>query len=120
MNFNLINMDNWSHHEGYLQRREAYKNAKQLFPDASEPPNTFPVSSIPWVNFTGFNLNVYGEGTYLLPIFTMGKYDKRDNRTMLPLSAQFHHAVCDGYHAGLLFNELQELAIDCRSWLAVN
>lgn len=101
----------------YLQQTETYKHAKTLFPDPSEPPNTIPISSIPWVEFTGFNLNIYAEGTYLLPIFTMGKYSGQDERIMLPLSAQLHHAVCDGYHAGLLFNELQELAVDCKNWL---
>ncbi|MFC5407639.1 type A chloramphenicol O-acetyltransferase [Cohnella soli] len=102
---------------GYLHRTSKYENAKQLFPDPDEPPNTFPVSSIPWVNFTGFNLNIYNDGTYSLPIFTMGQYCERDNRIRLPLSVQFHHAVCDGYHAGIMFNELQELAADCMNWL---
>ena len=107
-------------YEQFLQQTERHNNAKQLFPDPNEPPNTFPVSSIPWVNFTGFNLNVYTEGTYLLPIFTMGKYRERDERVLLPLSAQLHHAVCDGYHAGLLFNELQGMADGYRNWLAGN
>ncbi|RJE88352.1 type A chloramphenicol O-acetyltransferase [Paenibacillus sp. 1011MAR3C5] len=105
---------------GYLKQTETYKNATQLFPDSSEPLGTFPISSIPWVNFTGFNLNVYNEGTYLLPIFTIGKFDKLDDKVLLPLSVQLHHAVCDGYHAGLLFSELQEMAADCKSWLAGN
>ncbi|MBB6633178.1 type A chloramphenicol O-acetyltransferase [Cohnella thailandensis] len=105
-------------YEGYLQATKTYKNAKSLFPDPGEPPNTFPVSSIPWVGFTGFNLSVYNEGTYLLPIFTMGKYKEQDGKILLPLSAQLHHAVCDGYHAGVLFHELQELAADGESWLA--
>lgn len=104
-------------YERYLLATETYKNAKQLFPDPSEPRNTFPISSIPWVSFTGFNLNVYTGGTYLLPIFTMGKYHWQDNKLLLPLSVQLHHAVCDGYHAGVLFNELQELAVGCKSWL---
>jgi Chloramphenicol O-acetyltransferase len=105
-------------YDRYLQETEKYKNAKPLFPDPNEPPNTFPISSIPWVSFTGFNLNVYTGGTYLLPVFTMGKYRVQGDRTLLPMSVQFHHAVCDGYHAGVLFHELQELAADCRSWLA--
>ncbi len=105
-------------YDGYLQGIETYKNAKQLFPDTNEPPNTFPVSSIPWVSFTGFNLNVYNDGAYLLPIFTIGKYREQDKKVLLPLSVQFHHAVCDGYHAGVLFNELQELAEGCKCWLA--
>ncbi|WP_028562643.1 type A chloramphenicol O-acetyltransferase [Paenibacillus pinihumi] len=105
-------------YDHYLQEIETHKNAKQLFPDTNEPPNTFPISSIPWVSFTGFNLNVYTGGTYLLPIFTIGKYHSQDQKVLLPLSVQLHHAVCDGYHAGVLFNEIQELAVSCKSWLA--
>ncbi|MCR8641725.1 type A chloramphenicol O-acetyltransferase [Paenibacillus sp. N1-5-1-14] len=101
----------------YLDDMKRYGSVKQFAAKANEPPNTFPISSIPWVSFTGFNLNVYNEGTYLLPIFTMGKYTQQDEKILLPLSGQFHHAVCDGYHAGLLFNELQLHANTCREWL---
>jgi chloramphenicol O-acetyltransferase type A len=101
----------------YLEDVERYGCVKQLFAKANEPANTFPVSSIPWVSFTGFNLNVYDNGSYLLPIFTIGKYEKQDGRVLLPLSVQLHHAVCDGYHAGLLFRDMQQLADRCREWL---
>lgn len=101
----------------YLDDMEKYGRMKQLFAKRNEPPNTFPISSIPWVSFTGFNLNIYTEGTYLLPIFTMGKYCKQDEKIQLPLSVQVHHAVCDGYHTGLLFNDLQNLADTCEDWL---
>lgn len=101
----------------YLDDSNKYGNVKGLAAKANEPPNTFPISSIPWVSFTGFNLNIYNEGTYLLPIFTMGKYFPQDGKIMIPLSAQLHHAVCDGYHAGVLFRELQERAEACTDWL---
>ncbi|WP_091017474.1 type A chloramphenicol O-acetyltransferase [Paenibacillus amylolyticus] len=103
-------------HIRYLEDMKNYKDHKQFVAKPNEPPNTFPVSSIPWVNFTGFNLNIYNEGTYLLPIFTMGKYVQQNDQVYLPLSVQLHHAVCDGYHAGVLFNELQSLADRCQDW----
>jgi chloramphenicol O-acetyltransferase type A len=106
-------------YKGCLAQMEAFKHEKTLFPDPSEPPNTFPVSCIPWISFTAFNLNVASEGAYLLPIFTIGKYAARDKRVFLPLSVQLHHAVCDGYHAGLLFQELQALADGCLNWLEI-
>jgi thiamine pyrophosphokinase len=62
--------------------------------------------------FTGLNINVYDEGKFLLPIFTMGKYFERDGKRMLPLAIQVHHAVCDGYHVGVFVEKLQEY-IDC-------
>jgi len=101
----------------YLEDMERYGSLMQFAAKTNEPPNIFSISSIPWVSFTGFNLNIYNEGTYLLPIFTMGKYFRQDNRIQLPLSAQLHHAVCDGYHAGVLFQELQARADHCMNWL---
>jgi chloramphenicol O-acetyltransferase type A len=101
----------------YLEDMEKYGSVKQFAAKPNEPPNTFPISSIPWVSFTGFNLNIYNEGTYLLPIFTIGKYVRQDDKILLPLSGQFHHAVCDGYHAGVLYNELQIRADSCKKWL---
>ncbi|MCR8844468.1 type A chloramphenicol O-acetyltransferase [Paenibacillus sp. SC116] len=104
-------------YQGYLDDVKKYGSHKGLAAKPDEPPNAFPISSIPWVHFTGFNLNIYTDGSYLQPIFTMGKYDKQDEKVLLPLSVQLHHAVCDGYHAGILFNEMQLLADDCRNWV---
>jgi chloramphenicol O-acetyltransferase type A len=101
----------------YLDDMGRFGDVNEFAPKADEPPNTFPISSIPWVSFTGFNLNVYADGTYLLPIFTIGKYVRQDGKILLPLSGQFHHAVCDGYHAGVLYNELQLLADANKIWL---
>ncbi|CAG7652226.1 type A chloramphenicol O-acetyltransferase [Paenibacillus allorhizosphaerae] len=101
----------------YIADLEMYGNVMQFAAKTNEPPNSFPISCIPWVSFTGFNLNVYAEGTYLLPIFTIGKYVKQDNQIQLPLSVQLHHAVCDGYHAGVMFQELQQRADQCEEWL---
>ena len=73
------------------------------------PENIFNVSMIPWSTFDGFNLNLQKGYDYLIPIFTMGKYYKEDNKIILPLAIQVHHAVCDGFHICRFVNELQEL-----------
>lgn len=78
------------------------------------PPNSFTVSMIPWMTFEGFNLNLQKGYEYLLPIFTMGKYYRQDNRILLPLAVQVHHAVCDGFHVCRFVNELQELLDNIR------
>lgn len=81
------------------------------------PPNTFPISCLPWVSFTGFNLNIYTDGTYLLPIFTIGKYYKENDRILLPLSIQVHHSVCDGFHISRFIQSFQEMALDFKDWM---
>lgn len=70
--------------------------------------NYFNVSCIPWTSFTGFNLNLQQGYDYLLPIFTIGKYFSDDNKIMLPLAIQVHHAVCDGFHLSRFIKELQD------------
>jgi len=96
---------------------EVYAEKKGLFTKNNTPKNSFPISSIPWVSFTGFNLNINNDGDFLLPIITGGKYFKQESKIFLPISLQLHHAVCDGYHASTFIDELQQLANNCHEWL---
>lgn len=90
-----------------------YGKQKGLIGKPGIPLNSFPVSMLPWVTFEGFNLNLQKSYDYLLPIFTMGKYYLKNGRTVLPISIQVHHAVCDGFHVARFISELQEI-IDSR------
>lgn len=94
-----------------------YSNSTAFTPKQGEPPNTFTISSIPWVDFTSFNLNVYADGTYLSPIFTIGKYVEQGNAIFMPLAIQLHHSACDGYHAGQFVEALRKMAQGYHSWL---
>ena len=85
-----------------------YGLIKAFMAKPDTPQNIFPISSIPWVSFTGFNLNIPKATNYLLPIFTTGKYFHENGKTLLPISIQVHHAVCDGFHVARFVNELQE------------
>lgn len=86
-------------------------------PQNGTPPNICSISSIPWLDFTAFNLNVYSEGDYLLPVFTIGKYTKSNGQTMMPLAIQVNHAVCDGLHAGRFVETLRGMASNPNRWL---
>lgn len=96
-------------YKNYLLDVQTYGMIKQFIAKPNMPEHVFTVSSIPWVSFTGFNLNLPKIGSYLLPIFTTGKYFEQNGRTWLPISVQVHHAVCDGFHISRFINELQEL-----------
>ena len=78
-------------------------------PAGEMPPNVFDISSLPWLEFTGFHLSLFSQGTHLAPIFSLGKYRERDGRTLLPLAIQIHHAAADGLHVGRFVQTLQEL-----------
>ena len=86
-----------------------YANQSGLFVKANVPKNNFPVSMIPWTSFEGFNLNLQKSYGFLQSIFTMDKYYKENDKILLPLAIQVHHAVCDGFHICRFVNELQEL-----------
>ncbi|MGN7940475.1 type A chloramphenicol O-acetyltransferase [Metabacillus niabensis] len=101
----------------YLSDVETYNGLGKLFPKTPIPENTVSVSMIPWTSFTGFNLNIQHNGNHLLPIITAGKFIKKGDSIYLPVSLQVHHSVCDGYHAGLFMNTLQELAHRSSDWL---
>lgn len=93
-----------------------HASATDLFPQGPPPPNAFDVSSLPWTSFTGFTINVDPEFDHLAPIFTLGRYIERDERTLLPLAIQVHHAAADGFHTARLVTELQDL-LDEPTWL---
>ncbi|HEY2493404.1 MAG TPA: type A chloramphenicol O-acetyltransferase [Paenibacillus sp.] len=104
-------------YKNYQDDIKQYGDIKGLFAKDNVPKNSFPISSIPWTCFTGFNLNVNNDGNFLLPIITGGKYLNQGDKTLLPISLQVHHAVCDGYHASTFIEELQQLVNHCHEWL---
>ena len=93
--------------KNYEADAEVYSKSTRYAPKDGTPANSFNISMVPWLEFTGFNINVFDEGKFLLPIFTMGKFFQRDGKRLLPLAIQVHHAVCDGYHIGLFAEKLQ-------------
>lgn len=63
-----------------------------------------------------YGINCINISSYLRPIFTFGKYFEQDGKTLLPLSVQVHHAVCDGFHASRFIDEFQKLVNDDTLW----
>ncbi|MGI6030040.1 MAG: type A chloramphenicol O-acetyltransferase [Eubacteriales bacterium] len=93
----------------YEKDLSLYGKVEKMEAKPAVPENTFPVSMVPWTTFEGFNLNLKNGYSYLLPIFTMGKYFEENGKILLPLSIQVHHAVCDGFHVCRFVSDLQEL-----------
>jgi chloramphenicol O-acetyltransferase type A len=67
------------------------------------------MSSIPWVSFTAFMHPLKLDPADSVPRFAWGKYRHEGDRIILPLSVQGHHAVMDGLHAGIFYQEIQAL-----------
>lgn len=95
-------------YEKVMQDMQKYKNSTKLVPQIDVPKNLFNISAIPWINFSSFNLNLEKGYRYLLPIFTIGKFVKKDSKFLMPLHIQVHHGVCDGYHLSLFLDDLKK------------
>lgn len=96
----------------YEEDLAAYGDDPAFFPKPDLPANSFTVSMLPWTTFDGFNLNLQKSWAYTLPIFTLGKFFREGERTLLPVALQVHHGVCDGFHTCRFLNELQTLLND--------
>lgn len=102
------NPDFKSFYQHYLQDIQQFGDIKGMRGKPPQGRNIFTISCVPWATFTGLNLNLKKDSDYLPPIFTIGKYFNENGKTLLPLSIQAHHAVCDGFHLARFVNELQE------------
>ncbi len=88
------------------QRR--YKNERGIIKNQLQ--NFFDVSCLPWVKYKHFDVHVFDEGKFLAPVVTWGKYEQEnDNKVLMPLTMNIHHAVADGFHLSRFFNEVQAL-----------
>lgn len=88
-----------------------YGGMKDMYAKENFPPNFYDITSIPWVSFTDFQIDMYGtDGSWLLPFVAVGKFFHQDDKVLMPVALKVHHATCDGYHMGLFYNELQHLA----------
>lgn len=92
----------------YEEDMRRYGDRQGMTGKPNVPANSFPVSMLPWTTFEGFHLNLQKGYSYLLPIFTMGKYVREQDHVLLPMAVQVHHGVCDGFHVCRFINELQE------------
>ncbi|MDA3968654.1 CatA-like O-acetyltransferase [Helicobacter ibis] len=70
---------------------------------ATNLPNIFFVSSLPWISFKDFNLQI-DRSKFYAPIFTLSKI--QDSKILLNINV--NHAICDGYHVAKFVESLQE------------
>ena len=69
--FSKIDIDSWERKEYFLHYyndvRCTYSVTVKMFPMSDMPRNCFDISSVPWIEFTSFNLNVFSTGSHLPP-----------------------------------------------------
>ena len=75
--------------------------------DAGNRLNVIYATAIPWVSFTSVRHPFYREGGNGVPLLAFGKIYSLAGEKMIPVSLDVHHALMDGYHAGMFFEKLE-------------
>ncbi|MBP3889085.1 MAG: chloramphenicol acetyltransferase CAT [Cellulosilyticum sp.] len=91
----------------YIQMTTDLDNYKTSKHKTDFLPNFFLVSCLPWLSYTSFDVNNQSDYDFLLPMVTWGKYFEQQDKILMPLTLQVHHAVCDGYHCSLFYKDVE-------------
>jgi len=70
--------------------------------------DVFQCSPMPWVTYTHISHTNSGKEDNATPLFDWGKYYKKDERIIMPVSVQAHHSFVDGIHIGKFVDKLQK------------
>ena len=66
------------------------------------------VTCIPWITFTNFKDAIDSNEKSSKPKVCWGKYNLINDKYFIDISVLVNHAFQDGFHIGLLINNLQE------------
>jgi len=64
-------------------------------------------SALPWLSFTGHKEPKNTESDSITRL-AFGKFEKKEKRLKMPVSITVNHALIDGYHVGLFFENYQK------------
>ena len=67
-------------------------------------------SVIPWVSFSSFSHARHQTADPSVPKIVFGRHRQVDDRRLLPVSVEVHHALVDGLHVGRFYQRFEELA----------
>lgn len=98
--------------EAKLTMEEAKSNADLEDEDLD---NVLYMTSLPWVSFTSVSHPIHMNPVDCIPRIAWGKYFEENDRILIPVSVQVHHALVDGSHAGDYFVRLQNFMNNASS-----
>ena len=87
---------------------ENVKSTNSLLPAVSSE-NVIHFSAIPWLDFTSISHARSFSHPDSCPKISFGKMTENNAVKEIPVSIHGHHALMDGYHAGLFIDKFQDL-----------
>lgn len=76
------------------------------------------LSALPWIRFTGIQHAMQYHPGDSVPRISWGKFYQEGGKTMMPLAVQVHHALVDGRHVGLFYEQVETSAANPKSLFA--
>jgi chloramphenicol O-acetyltransferase type A len=75
---------------------------------------------LPWISFTSFShaRNLRREDS--IPKIAFGKFADENQRMLLPISVEVHHALMDGFTVGRYLSRLEESLSSPEAWLVTS
>ena len=102
-------------YQAFFADKEKAENGTGLYFNASSPLYTVHISILPNTSFKALSYSkpasftkYSAQTTSYIPFVTVGKYFQESQGVKLPVTAEFHHAVNDGYHAERFFQLLSQ------------
>ncbi|QXP64864.1 chloramphenicol acetyltransferase [Polaribacter sp. R2A056_3_33] len=93
--------------KNFLEEKERILNSTDLFPPIVSDSCIY-CSALPWFTFTSQKEPVSGVKNESIPKLSFGKTYQENDRIMMPVAIAANHALVDGYHIGLFFEEYQK------------
>jgi chloramphenicol O-acetyltransferase type A len=104
----------FDYYSKYSQFSKAAKNTKNLhktdsleFDGKNNDLDLIHYSVIPWISFSSFSHPRNYNSNDSIPKIVFGQYYKKEDRILMPISIEVHHALMDGVHLGKYLEALQ-------------
>jgi len=105
---------------GYVKDSKSFiENAMEIkenmrtnpsFEDEGDRDDYLFLSAIPWVSFTGIQHAMHYHPSDSVPRISWGKFFEQNDKILMPLAIQAHHALVDGRHMGAFFQNFETMA----------
>lgn len=64
-------------------------------------------TTLPWISFTSFSHARNWKRDDSVPKIAFGRFSRQQDKTLLPMSVEVHHALMDGVHVGRLITKIE-------------
>jgi chloramphenicol O-acetyltransferase type A len=111
-NFTLAYFDYQENFDKFIADAESAVRAVESGDGAFRPnpsDDRIHFTTLPWVSFTSFSHARNWRTEDSIPKIAFGKFLTENERTLLPISVEVHHALMDGLHVGRYLARLEEV-----------